>query len=76
MLWLILFNITQRKLKEFIIIESPGGDVNVAVKLVKILRAVFPKGFSVIVPSVAKSAATMLVLGADEIVVGPSSELG
>jgi hypothetical protein len=60
----------------YLIIESPGGDVNVAVKLVKILRAVFPKGFSVIVPSVAKSAATMLVLGADEIVVGPSSELG
>ena len=42
----------------------------------KILRAVFPKGFSVIVPSVAKSVATMLVLGADEIVVGSSSELG
>jgi len=60
----------------YLIIESPGGDVNVAVKLVKILRAVFPKGFSVIVPSVAKSAATMLVLGADEIVVGSSSELG
>jgi ATP-dependent protease ClpP protease subunit len=60
----------------YLIIESPGGDVNVAVKLVKILRAVFPKGFSAIVPSVAKSAATMLVLGADEIVVGPSSELG
>jgi len=60
----------------YLIIESPGGDVNVAVKLVKILRAVFPKGFSVIVPSVAKSATTMLVLGADEIVVGSSSELG
>jgi ATP-dependent protease ClpP protease subunit len=60
----------------YLIIESPGGDVNVAVKLVKILRAVFPEGFSVIVPSVAKSAATMLVLGADEIVVGSSSELG
>ena len=36
----------------------------------------FPKGFSVVVPNVAKSTATMLVLGADEIVVGPSSELG
>jgi len=65
-----------RSKKMYIIIESPGGDINVAIKIVKMLRAAFPEGFSIIVPNIAKSAATMLVLGADEVIMGPSSELG
>jgi hypothetical protein len=36
----------------------------------------FCEEFAVIVPFVAKSAASMLVLGADEVVMGPISELG
>jgi len=76
----IIANFAQYYSKEtkriYLIIESPGGDINVAVKIVKMLRAAFPEGFSVIVPNIAKSAATMLVLGADEVIMGPSSELG
>jgi len=76
----IIINFAQHLSKEskklYLLLESLGGDGSVAEKLVMILREAFPEGFSVIVPNVAKSAATMLALGADELIMGPSSELG
>lgn len=60
----------------YLILESSGGDGNVAEKLLHVFREVFTKSFNVIVPNSAKSAATMLSIGADKIIMGTTSELG
>ncbi len=58
-----------------LILHSPGGDGAVVETVVSLCRT-HCKKFRVIVPTEAKSAATMIALGADEIVMGPPSELG
>lgn len=58
-----------------LIINSPGGDGTIAEKIIELCRA-YCKTFRVIVPNRAKSAATIIALGADEIVMGYCSELG
>lgn len=55
--------------------HSYGGAVDTPYKVVALIRE-FCEEFAVIVPFVAKSAASMVVLGADEVVMGPISELG
>lgn len=56
-------------------LHSYGGAVDTPYKVVMLIRE-FCDQFSVIVPFSAKSAASMIVLGADEVVMGPISELG
>ena len=58
-----------------LVLHSYGGAVDTPYKVVMLIRE-FCEEFAVIVPFVAKSAASMLVLGADEVVMGPISELG
>jgi hypothetical protein len=58
-----------------LVIHSYGGVVDTPYKIVALIRE-FCEKFAVIVPFVAKSAASMVVLGADEVVMGPLSELG
>ncbi|MGE5568749.1 MAG: SDH family Clp fold serine proteinase [Rhodospirillales bacterium] len=58
-----------------LIINSPGGDGTVAEKIIELCRA-YCTEFRVFVPNRAKSAATIIALGADEIVMGYCSELG
>lgn len=58
-----------------VILHSPGGDGTVVEKFVSLCRAQCKK-FRVIIPNEAKSAATLISLGADEIIMGPPSELG
>ncbi len=58
-----------------LIIDSPGGEPNIAEKLAVMCRE-YCKEFRVIVPNSAKSAATMLALASDEILMGYLSELG
>ena len=58
-----------------LIIDSPGGDGTTAEKIIELCRS-YCKEFRVIVPNRAKSAATIIALGADEIVMGLCSELG
>ena len=62
--------------KLVLIINSPGGEAFAAERIVNICRSFSPKGFSVIVPKMAKSAATMVCLGATEIIMSATSELG
>jgi ClpP class serine protease len=57
------------------ILVSPGGDGEAAVRLVRSLQARC-KELTVIVPDIAKSAATILVMGAHHILMGPTSDLG
>ena len=58
-----------------LIIHSPGGSPQAAEQIINYLRTQF-KYIRAIVPIQAKSAATMIALGCDEIVMGNHSELG
>jgi hypothetical protein len=58
-----------------VLIQSLGGLAEAVESIVAMLRARF-KHIRFIVPSIAKSAATMLALSGDEIVGGETSELG
>jgi len=58
-----------------LLVASNGGDPNVAARIIGLLRERFNK-VSVLLPYVAFSAATLMALGADEIVMHPFSNLG
>ena len=58
-----------------IMIDSPGGDIEVAYRIVKVLRQ-FAEDVEVLVPNWAKSAATFVCLSANSIHMGPNGELG
>jgi len=55
-------------------IFSTGGDTILPWRLVNLIRE-YCKEFGVLIPYKAHSAATMIALGADEIVMGPLGEL-
>jgi len=60
-----------------LIIHSGGGDIDAAEKLISMVRAKVGEGtLRVVVPDYAKSAATLMALGAHAIVMSDSSELG
>jgi membrane-bound ClpP family serine protease len=56
-------------------LESPGGDAHSAYKLILDLRSRCTN-LCVIIPDCAKSAATLIALGADCIYMAPAAELG
>jgi len=56
-------------------VESPGGTASVSYKLLLELRSRF-SSIRAVVPDYAKSAATLLSIGADEIFMAPAAELG
>lgn len=56
-------------------IYSRGGDIDVPWRIANALRTA-GNGWNVLVPLAANSAATLLALGADQIVLGPQGELG
>jgi len=58
-----------------LLIHSGGGDIDSAEKIVFMCRNKC-RGFRVIIPQYAKSAATLIALAADSIVMGYTSELG
>lgn len=57
------------------LLNSPGGEINATEKLVTMLRKTFDN-IRVIVPNRAKSAATMIALASDQVIMGYLSELG
>ena len=60
-----------------LILQTTGGDIDAAEKLVIMIREKVDQGaFRVIVPHRAKSAGTLVVLGADEVLMSDTSELG
>jgi len=68
-------NTPREKLKLDLFIFSQGGDASVPWRLVSLFRE-FASEFRVIVPYTAMSAATLICLGADSIVMGRKGELG
>lgn len=60
-----------------LLLHTGGGDIDAAEKLITMLRnKVGDKMLRIIVPDFAKSAGTLLVLGADYVVMSDTSELG
>ena len=62
-----------------LLLHSPGGDGTLVEKMVDMCRSHLSgqnRKLRVIVPNIAKSAATILALGADQILMGYCSELG
>jgi hypothetical protein len=58
-----------------LLLQSPGGEIDAAEKIVYMCREIAGK-FRVIVPEYAKSAATLIALASDEVIMGLASELG
>jgi len=58
-----------------LLLQSPGGDIDAAEKIVYMCREIAGE-FRVIVPEYAKSAATLIALASDEVIMGIASELG
>jgi hypothetical protein len=62
-----------------VLLHSPGGDATIVEKMVDMCRAHLSgsnRKLRIIVPNIAKSAATVMALGSDTIVMGYCSELG
>jgi len=59
-----------------VLVTSHGGDIHSAYHLSKLLRRYASSKLSFIVPRYAKSAATVLIFGGDEIIFGPTSAMG
>jgi ClpP class serine protease len=60
-----------------LLLHSPGGDIDAAEKLITLIRnRAGSSTVRVIVPDYAKSAGTLIALGANTIVMSDSSELG
>src|SRR5438105_2543518 len=67
----------KRKRREAVVfvLVTPGGDADAAYRIARCLQDSYAK-FSVIVPGWCKSAGTMCVLGANELVMTDCAELG
>lgn len=72
---LALEKLEPKRKKLDLFLYSRGGDVSIPWRLASMFRQVFEE-FNVIVPYKAHSAATMISLGADKIVMGRKAELG
>lgn len=60
-----------------LLLHTGGGDVDAAEKLMAMVQATVAGGqFRVIIPDFAKSAGTLILLGADALLMSDSSELG
>ena len=58
-----------------VLLSSPGGDGETAIRMVRSMQTRCSE-LTVLVPDMAKSAATLLCLGADKIMMGPAGDLG
>ena len=72
----LLHNIAKGSDLDFLL-HTPGGDMDAAEKLITMIRTRVANGhLRVIVPDFAKSAGTLMAIGADKIAMGDTSELG
>lgn len=58
-----------------VLLSSPGGDGETAIRMVRSMQTRC-SDLTVLVPDMAKSAATLLCLGANKIMMGPAGDLG
>lgn len=67
---------TDRQKELLLIINSPGGDALAAERIINICQSYSDNGYCVLVPKMAKSAATIIAFGSRKIYMSPTSELG
>jgi Serine dehydrogenase proteinase len=72
----VLQNTDLDKKHLYVLMNCPGGDALTAERIINLCRAYSKTGYTVIVPKQAKSAATMICLGASELLMSQTSELG
>jgi len=75
----ILRSIKQNKSNEnvIVILSTFGGDADIAYRIARFFQEFYTSGnFSVYVPDICKSAGTLIVLGADEIIMSRDAQLG
>lgn len=58
-----------------LLLASPGGDGEAAIRMVRSMQDRCSQ-LTIIIPDLAKSAATLMCLGADQILMGPGGDLG
>ncbi|MFP5281841.1 MAG: SDH family Clp fold serine proteinase [Actinomycetes bacterium] len=58
-----------------VLMASPGGDGETAIRMVRSMQSRC-SALTIVLPDMAKSAATLMCLGADAIVMGPAGDLG
>lgn len=72
-----LMQLNKNKDKDvLLLLLSPGGSIEPAYQISTLCKAYSKNNFIVVVPRQAKSAATLISIGADEIHMGPLSQLG
>ena len=72
----LLHNVPRGESME-LLLHTPGGSVDAAEKLIRMVRGKVGKGeINIVVPDFAKSAGTLMVLGADRVLMSDMSELG
>ena len=60
-----------------VLLHTPGGDIDAAEKLITLVHTTVGAGqMRIVVPDFAKSAGTLMALGANKIVMSDTSELG
>lgn len=60
-----------------VVLSSPGGNPLSAEGIIRVCRSYSGTGnFAAVIPGQAKSAATMVCMGAERLIMGPASELG
>lgn len=57
------------------LLASPGGDGETAIRIVRSIQSRCTQ-LTILIPDMAKSAATILCLGADKLIFGPGGDLG
>jgi hypothetical protein len=70
----LLFDLDRSK-PLHVLLASPGGDGETAIRMVRSMHARCCEP-TMVLPDMAKSAATVMCLGADRIVMGPGGDLG
>lgn len=73
--WEELLSDVERGCNLHVLLNSPGGDGETAIRLVRMAQARCDQ-LTVVLPDQAKSAATLFTLGAHAIWMGPASDLG
>jgi len=71
-----ILSVERAEKKLVLILNSPGGQALAAERIVNVCRAYSGGRFEVVVPHMAKSAATMICFGSDQIHMSPTAELG
>lgn len=72
----LLYNVPRGKPVDFLL-HTRGGDMDAAEKLSSMVRAVVgTSDLTIVVPDYAKSSGTLMALGADELMMSDTSELG